>query len=228
MAEQGALILVVEDESATLSLIRRVLAHEGFSVLDATTGEKGLELYGQHRPDLIILDIILPQMDGFQVCKALRERDELVPILMLTCKGKDSDKIHGFSLGADDYVVKPFNPGELIARVQAILRRTRETPEIPDAVDYRGVRLEFRTRKCFKSGAEVDLTPTEFTLLAALLSSPNQVITRESLATRLWGERHHVSAKSLDVYVSRLRDKLKDDEEPPLIRTERGIGYLCG
>jgi len=221
-------ILIVEDEATTLSLIRRTLANEGFSILEAGTGEAGLGLYWEYQPQLIVLDIILPGMDGFEVCQTLRSRGEGVPILMLTSKGKDSDRVLGLNLGADDYVVKPFYPKELVARVKAILRRTSKSVAPTANLEYRGITLEFRYRKCIKENGEVDLTPTEFSLLAELLSHPGQVLSRDVLNERLWGANHRGSAKSLDVYIGRLRDKLEGaQEEPPLIHTERGVGYFC-
>lgn len=223
-----ALALVVEDDAPTLKFVQRTLAGNGFQVMEATTGEAALELFQAHHPDLLVLDILLPGIDGFQVCRSIRESGSDAAILMLTSKGDEADKVRGLELGADDYMVKPFSPTELVARLQAILRRMHRVESGQEPHEHRGIRMEFRLQKCFKEGREVDLTPREFVLLSELLRNAGQPLSRESLSTSLWGRGHHGSPKSLDVYIRRLREKIEDvPADPTLIRTVWGYGYVC-
>ena len=228
MIPSGAQILVVEDDKATRRMICQTLARDGFQVLEEATGEAALEAFLRSRPALVVLDIMLPGIDGFEVCQRLRASGEEVPILMLTARSEDADKIQGLELGAADYMVKPFNPMELRARLRAILRRMGGRGEGQGDLEYRDVKLQFRQQKCFKGGREVDLTPREFRLLAELLKAPGKVQSREDLSSHIWGKGHFGSPKSLDVYIGRLRRKVEDDPSAPtLIRTARGCGYVC-
>lgn len=228
MSMSGKLALVVEDDAPTLKFLQRTLSAGGFQVLGAETGEQGIELFGAHRPQLIVLDILLPGINGFEVCRAVRAREDQVAILMLTSKGSEEDKVLGLALGADDYMVKPFSPAELMARLQAILRRTHRGGSSQGPLEYRGLRLEFPHQKCFKGEREIDLTPQEFILLAELLRHAGQPLSREALSEALWGPDHHGSPKSLDVYIRRLREKVEDDPgHPALILTAWGFGYVC-
>jgi two-component system response regulator VicR len=167
-------------------------------------------------------------MDGFKLCTEIRKRSEDTAILILTGRGDDSDKVFGLDLGADDYLVKPFAPEVLVARINAVLRRCQVKAKTSDMLMLGDIRLEFRTNKVFKGGAEVDLTPREFALLATFLAHPGQVLSREQLQDGVWGENHHGSAKSLDVFICKLREKLEDDPTHPRhFLTQRGVGFLC-
>jgi len=226
MDSNKPLVLIVEDDRATRTLIKKAMIRAHFQTLEAGTGESALDDYWQHKPDLLILDIVLPGMDGFAVCRALRAAGAPVPILMLTVRNADLDKILGLELGADDYMVKPFNPLELAARVKAILRRSRPVPAPDDSISYQGLRMDFRLQECFRDGEPLDLTPHEFLLLAELLRTPGVSRSREDLLARVWGEHHYGSAKGLDVYIRRLRKKIEQDASAPtLIRTVWGHGY---
>ena len=221
-------ILVVEDQPEIRTIVEKYLLKEGYAVLTAGDGFEALELFGSHTVHLVLLDVMLPGIDGFEVCQRLRASGEEVPILMLTARSEDADKIQGLELGADDYMVKPFNPMELRARLRAILRRMGGRGEGQGDLEYRDVKLQFRQQKCFKGGREVDLTPREFRLLAELLKAPGKVQSREDLSSHIWGKGHFGSPKSLDVYIGRLRRKVEDDPSAPtLIRTARGCGYVC-
>lgn len=221
-------VLVVDDERATRRMIAGTLSTGGYSVLEAETGEDALDLMQTRRPPLMVLDIMLPGVNGFEVCRALRERGQDVGILMLTSMSEASDRVYGLDQGADDYLVKPFYPEELLARIRAIQRRMKPSRTGDEGVEYRGLRLVFRTQKCFRDEREVDLTQTEFVLLAELLRCPGEVRSREELSRSLWGEGHFGSTKALDVYIRRLREKIEDDpSDPVLIQTVRGHGYVC-
>ena len=220
------LVLIVEDDRATRTLISKALVRAQFCTLEADTGEAALDSYWQHKPDLLILDIMLPGMDGFAVCRVLRAAGAPVPILMLTVRNADPDKILGLELGADDYMVKPFNPLELVARVRAILRRAKPVLAPDESISYQGLRMDFRLQECFKDGEPLDLTPHEFLLLAELLKTPGVSRSREDLLARVWGAHHYGSAKGLDVYIRRLRKKIEADASTPtLIQTVWGHGY---
>lgn len=228
MNTSDRLALVVEDDAPTLKFLHRTLSAGGFQVLGAASGEEGIELFGTHHPRLIVLDILLPGINGFEVCRAVRATEENVAILMLTSKNSEEDKVLGLELGADDYMVKPFSPVELMARLQAILRRMRRAGDPEGPLEHQGIRLEFRHQKCFKGEREIDLTPQEFILLAELLRNAGRPLSREALSTALWGPDHHGSPKSLDVYIRRLREKIEDNpSDPTLIRTAWGFGYVC-
>lgn len=218
-------ILVVEDDAAPRAKIRRTLVRRNYQVVEAATGEAALEMCRTRPFDLVVLDILLPGMSGFEVCQALRQEGNGTAVVMVTVMDSVSDRIRGLGMGADDYLIKPFHPEELAARVSAVLRRSRALDSSGE-MEAAGLHLELRTRKCFRDGRELDLTPTEFQVLAELCASRGQTLSREELSRRVWGERHVVSAKSLDVYIGRLRQKVeRDPEAPELIRTVRGLGY---
>lgn len=224
----GNKLIVVEDEPATRFLVRSVLLRSGFQVLEAKSGEAALEMCACEGPDLVVLDIGLPGMDGFEVCRTLRASGRGQGIVMLTAKEEDHDKIQGLDAGADDYLVKPFNPLELVARVRAVIRRLNHASPLEDVLHFKGLRLELQTRRLFKDGAEVRLTPREFDLLANLLRSSGRAMSREELTGALWGINHYGSPKLLDVYVRRLREKIEaDPSAPQLLHTVWGFGYSC-
>jgi len=223
-------VLVVEDEPLARVSIRATLQKAGFLVIEAESGEQALGLFDQGpAPDVVILDIGLPGLDGFEVCQAMRTKRADVAILMLTARADPADKINGLTLGADDYLVKPFNPGELVARIRAVLRRSAHQAPSKEPLMYGELRLEPRSQKAFKRGVDANLSPREFALLAALLRHPGQVMSREKLAGEVWGPAHRGNARALDVFVCKLRDKIEDDpDHPAYVRTAWGAGYISG
>ncbi len=224
------LALVVEDEPVARRFIQASLVKDGFKVIEAESGEEALKLFDQSpTPNIVILDIGLPGLDGFQVCKRIREKRADIAILMLTARADPEDKIAGLDLGADDYLVKPFNPGELVARIRAVLRRAALRPALEEPLVFGDLTLDFQTQNAFKNGVDVNLSPREFSILAALLRHPGQIMSRDQLAKEVWGEPRNGNARALDVFVCKLRDKIEDDPScPRLIKTVRGAGYTCG
>lgn len=223
----GFMILVVEDDAPTRVKIIKTLAKHHFETLYASTGEAALALSQSHQVDLILLDIVLPGMDGFEVCRKLRAGGRPMAIIMLTQLDTTVDTIRGLEAGADDYIVKPFVPEELIARIQAVLRRTRELAKVGSTLRFRDLTIEFQSQKCLRNGKDLNLTPKEFALMAVLCSNPGQAVSRSSLVGQVWGHQHSLSDKSLDVYVGRLRQKIKDSQaDPILVRSVRGFGYV--
>lgn len=221
-------ILVVEDEALTRAMILKTLTRAGYQVEVAGTGEQALAFLAARAADLVVLDVMLPGMDGFEVCRRLRAEGQTIAVIMVTVLGTVEDRIRGLALGADDYLVKPFHAEELVARIQAVLRRTKELVAMGGQLNFRNLRIDFQSQKCFKDGEDLELTPKEFQLLAEFCARPGQAVSRAELSGRIWGENHQVSEKSLDVYIGRLRQKVEDDPgEPSLIRTVRGYGYIC-
>ncbi len=222
-------VLVVEDEAMTRLAIRTALLREGFRVAVAETGEEALAHFENgHPPDAVILDIGLPGLNGFDVCKWIREKREDTAILMLTARADPEDKIAGLSLGADDYLVKPFNSGELIARIRAVLRRSLALTTSMEPVTFRELHLDVRSRQAFKNGVDVNLSPREFDLLVAILRRPGQIRTREQLGLEVWGTTQRTNARALDVFVCKLREKIETEpSRPRYIKTARGEGYFC-
>jgi DNA-binding response OmpR family regulator len=222
-------VLVVEDEPGARKYLRITLQKAGFKVQEAGSGEEALDLFEQHPPQVALLDIGLPGMDGFEVCQWMRQRRENMAILMITGRADDSDKVSGLDLGADDYLVKPFGPEVLVARINAVLRRCSRQNHTSDVLTLGDIRMEFHTLKVFKGEKEIDLTPREFALLAAFLKHPAEVLTRDRLRREVWGANHFGSTKALDVFVCKLREKLEDDPTHPThFKTEWGVGYICG
>ncbi len=224
-------ILIIEDERTLCEKLANALRREGMKVDTALDGEHGLALAQEHPLDLLLLDIMLPGLDGISICRILRRNPKTahIPILMLTARGTEVDKIIGLETGADDYVVKPFALGELLARVRALLRRARE-PEAGEIelLEGAGVRVNLRSRRCFRNREELQLSNKEFDLLTELMRNPNVVLSRDLLLTKVWnyeyiGERE---VRTVDVHVRRLRIKLEDDPaNPQRIVTVRGVGY---
>jgi DNA-binding response OmpR family regulator len=220
-------VLIVEDDANTARLVALYLRREGFQVLTAGDGERGLAMADRHRPDLVILDLMLPEMDGWEVCRRLRQNSQ-VPVIMLTARDEEIDRVAGLTLGADDYVVKPFSPRELTARVLAVLRRSRPPAE-PAARKLRqaDVLLDLEKRRLYVRGRAVDLTHHEYTLLAVLMGAPGKAFTRDELLERLYprGEATVVD-RVVDVHVGKLRKKIEPDPaRPRYILTVRGVGY---
>jgi len=220
-------ILIVEDDKKTASLIKLYLEREGFQTVIAYDGRQALELAEQHRPIFVILDLMLPLVDGWEVCRRLRQSSD-VPILMLTARGEEIDRVSGLTLGADDYVVKPFSPRELVARVKAILRRGRlEGPDQEKVLSFQALTLDLEKHKVTLEGQPVLLTPHEFKLLQMLMAAPGRVFTRKELLERLYPRNEAtVIERVVDVHIGKLRQKIeKDLSNPRYVLTVRGIGY---
>jgi two-component system response regulator RegX3 len=220
-------ILLVEDEPAITEPLAESLAREGFDVEVAGTVAAALEAVSRLRPDLILLDLMLPDGSGYDVCREVRRESEL-PIIMLTARGEEADRVIGLELGADDYVVKPFSAREVVARVRAVLRRTHAVSrESGDAsLEVAGVRLDPSTRSVTRDGDAIDLTRKEFDLLRLLMSNAGAIVTREQLIDEVWDVNWFGSTKTLDVHVSGLRRKLGDDSAAPrYLHTVRGVGF---
>jgi DNA-binding response OmpR family regulator len=215
-------ILVIDDERNIVELVRLYLEKEGWAVIAAGNGEDGLELHRRHEPDLVILDLMLPRLDGFEVCRELRRRGD-TPILMLTARDDDVDSIVGLELGADDYVTKPFNPRALVARVRAILRRTDATARGGRPVEIGSLRIDPRRREATIGERRLALRAREFDLLAALARDPGVVLTRDVLLESVWGTDFPGETRTVDVHVAEVRKKLGEDG--PQIETVRGLGY---
>lgn len=215
-------ILVVDDAPNIVELLRLYLEGAGYTTVVATDGPSAVESHRKHRPDLVILDLMLPGMDGFEVCRAIR-READTPILMLTARTDDVDAIVGLELGADDYVTKPFNPRALVARVKAILRRTDGTVRLGRPIEVGTLRMEPRRREVAVGDRSVELRAREFDLLAALARDPGVVLSREALLEDVWGTDFVGETRTIDVHVSELRRKLGPDG--PSIESVRGIGY---
>jgi DNA-binding response OmpR family regulator len=216
----GGTILLVEDEEDIASLVRAYLERDGFRVVWATRGTEGLAALEQHDVRLAILDLQLPDADGFDVCRAIRSSSSL-PVVMLTARDEEVDRVTGLELGADDYVTKPFSPRELSARVRAVLRRT-EPDETDDRLTAGDVALDRKARTATVAGAEIELTAREFDLLWHLAARPGIVVSRSQLLDRVWGLSFPGGTRTVDVHVGQLRRKLG---RPELIRTVRGTGY---
>ncbi len=218
-------ILVVDDDPRITDLLRRMLAYEGYSVAVAATGDAALRSTLERAPDLVLLDVMLPGIDGLEVAKRLRAAGDTVPILMLTARDAVKDRVKGLETGADDYLVKPFANEELLARVKAMLRR--RSTEHSEVLRYADVELDTGTRVAHRKGREIELSPTEYELLALFLRRPRQVLTRDIILDRVWGMDFEGSSNVMEVYVGYLRSKLETNGEPRLIHTVRGVGYVC-
>ena len=219
-------VLVVEDEQAILQLVRYNLEREGFRVRAAEDGEQALTMIAEETPDLVILDWMLPTVSGLEVCRRLRRARETraVPVIMLTARAHEEDRVRGLDSGADDYVSKPFSPSELVARVRAVLRRTR--PAVgADRLAYADVEMELDTWRVRRAGRAVHLGPTEFRLLRHFLEHPRRVFSREQLLDSVWGADISVEPRTVDVHIRRLRKALNAPGEADLIRTVRSAGY---
>jgi DNA-binding response OmpR family regulator len=221
-------ILAVDDDRNNLKMLAFLLREEGYEVITADNGAMAIEMLDTQHPDLLILDVMMPQMDGLEVCRRVRQTMDL-PIIILSAKGETSDKVTGLELGADDYLPKPFEPSELIARVKAVLRRseisTFEDPEAAVAVS--GLRLDPVSHRVFReSGDPVDLTPIEFRLLHCLMRNAGRTLTHDFLLSHAWGYEYEGYSNQIAVYVRRLRSKIESDAaNPKLISTIRGLGY---
>jgi len=222
-------VLIIEDDKKTASLVALYLEREGFQPIVAHDGEKGLFMAIDHEPVFVILDLMLPKMDGWDVCRELRRRSD-VPVLMLTARDEEIDRVSGLTMGADDYMVKPFSPRELTARVKAILRRTGRPADRgreKDTLVYKNLVMDLTKRRLTTDGRQVSLTPHEYALLKALMSSPGKAFTRDELVDRIYpaGDATVID-RVVDVHIGKLRQKIeKDPSHPKYILTARGIGY---
>ncbi|HEY1266180.1 MAG TPA: response regulator [Candidatus Binatia bacterium] len=226
----GRKILVVEDEPDIRKLVHYNLAQERLQTVEAEDGEKALRILEREKPDLIILDLMLPGLSGLEICKRLRERPETtrIPILMLTAKASEADRVVGLEMGADDYLTKPFSPRELVARVKAILRRSdmQGASPIVDVYEKGGLKMNFATYEVTIRGKPARLTLKEFELLRFLVQNPNRVLTRDQLLDRVWGGDVFVDPRTVDVHIRRLRKAIeKNDSKPEWVLAVRGVGY---
>ncbi|OUS12273.1 phosphate regulon transcriptional regulatory protein PhoB [Rhodospirillales bacterium 47_12_T64] len=220
------LALIIEDEIALTTLLRYNLEKEGFRVNEAHDGEEALLRAKEEAPDLILLDWMLPLLSGIEVCRQLRRLPETkgVPIIMLTARGEETDKIRGLDSGADDYMTKPFSPAELIARIRALMRRSK--PEtVTEALAFEDINMDLAAYKVYRGEREVHLGPTEFKLLRHLMQNPGRVFSREQLLDSVWGHDVYVEPRTVDVHIRRLRKVLNEGTELDLIRTVRSAGY---
>lgn len=219
-------VLIIDDDELLVKGLRLSLMQNGFAVDVAYDGRLGLEMARRNQHDVVILDLMLPEVDGLSVCRGIREVSN-VPLIMLTAKGDDVDKIVGIEMGADDYVTKPFNTRELIARINALLRRSRNGYERKqDVLEYGDLKIDARSRRVFLKGEEVELTAREYDVLYLLASNPGKVFSKDQILDRIWGYDFNGDVKTLNVYISKLREKLGDStSEPKYIVTKWGSGY---
>lgn len=219
-------ILVVDDESRVTNALRRTLAYEGYQVSTAADGESALTLARTRAPDLVILDLMLPGIDGLEVCRRLREAGDDVSVLMLTARDAVEDRVRGLEIGADDYLVKPFALEELLARVKALLRRRQPSAISREILQFEDLELDTATRRAKRSARVIDLSTTEYELLLLFMRNPRIVLTRGVLLDRIWGQDFEGGPNVLEVYVGHLRGKLEQHGEARLIQTIRGAGYV--
>ena len=219
-------ILIVEDDRAILRGLEQNLRFEGYEVISATDGERGLNLARDKDPDMIILDIMLPKLNGYEVCRALRRGGCDVPILMLTAKKQEMDKVMGLEVGADDYVTKPFGVMELLARVKALLRRTRRMEARTAKLQLGNVEIDFETLSLTRAGKPVETSAREFELLKYLAQNPHRVLSRQAILNAVWGIDYFGTDRTVDNFITRLRQKIElNPGKPRYIQTVRGIGY---
>ena len=221
-------ILIVEDDKNMSKLVKYNLEKAGFEAILAESGKKALETIEKMQVDLVVLDIMLPEVDGLEVCKRIRNKEntERLPIIMLTAKGEEVDRVLGFELGADDYMVKPFSPRELVLRIKAILKRGKPTAEKKDKISAEGIIIDISRHKVSAGGKEIELTLMEFNLLLTLLERRGRVQSRERLLSDVWGIENEVTTRTIDTHVRRLRQKL--GKAGKYIETIRGLGYKFG
>ncbi len=226
MRDSGVKVLVVEDEASIRRFIKLNLEMAGYETRDAANGEDALVMLETFSPDLVVLDLMLPGINGQEVCKHIRKNMPEILVIMLTAKGQDSDKIYGFEIGADDYMVKPFNPLELLARIRAMLRRRGHFENRQIIYECGNLRLDVSANKLLKDSAEVELTPMEYSLLKMFMQNPGRALKRDELLNTVWGENYFGDTKTLDVHIRRLREKIEDNpSKPDYIKTIWGSGY---
>jgi two-component system phosphate regulon response regulator PhoB len=220
------LVMVVEDEAALVTMLRYNLEKEGYRVCEAADGEEALTVLAEHSPDLVLLDWMLPVMSGIEVCRQIRRKPRTrdLPVIMLTARGEEADKVRGLNTGADDYLTKPFSLPELLARVKALLRRVQPA-QTKGVLQYEDIVMDLTAHRVTRTGRHVHLGPTEFRLLQFLLQHPGCVFSREELLNAVWGPDIYVEPRTVDVHIRRLRKALNGDEESDIIRTVRAAGY---
>jgi DNA-binding response OmpR family regulator len=219
-------ILVVEDDPAILRGLADNLQREMHEVLTAADGEEGYRLIKEKKPDLIVLDLMLPKLSGYEVCRQMRAEGITTPILMLTARGEETDRVLGLDLGADDYVTKPFSVRELLARVRALLRRSQPEKATLDQLTVEDITIDFRSYEARKAGKAMEMTRREFQLLRALASRPGEVVTRDELLDQVWGLESYPTTRTIDNHIAGLRAKLeRDAADPRRLLTVRGVGY---
>jgi DNA-binding response OmpR family regulator len=221
-----SVILVVEDDPAILRGLADNLRFESYEVLTAADGESGYKLLTEKKPDLLILDLMLPRMSGYEVCRKARAAGVTTPIVMLTARGEEGDRVLGLDLGADDYVSKPFSIRELLARVRAILRRSQPAAALPDELRFGDVEVDFRSYEARKGGSPLEMTPKEFQVLRLLAAHTGEVVTRDELLNEVWGYEDYPTTRTVDNHVATLRAKIElDPGNPEHLRTVHGVGY---
>jgi DNA-binding response OmpR family regulator len=229
MAERSPRILLVDDEQPIQTLLSFPLQRDGYEVVQASDGSEALARYSEQPFDLVVLDLMLPRIDGLEVCKRLRAKGETVPIIMLTAKSEEIDKVLGLELGADDYITKPFSMREFRSRVKAALRRAGMTTageEDERPIEVRGLRIDPAKRTVVRDGEPVATTYVEFEILTALAGTPGRVFTRDMLLARVWGDSAYRDPRTIDVHIRHLREKIETDpKEPEYLFTVRGVGY---
>lgn len=222
-----AKVLIVEDEQAIVTLLQYNLEKEGFEVISTMDGEEAITLVREHNPDIIVLDWMLPSVSGVEICRQLRRDNDLknIPIIMLSARGEEEDRVRGLDSGADDYITKPFSPGELIARIRAVFRRIR--PALSEGVlKFADIKIDITGHKVFRGDNEIHLGPTEFRLLRHLMEHPGRVFSREQLLDAVWGHDIYVELRTVDVHIRRLRKSLNyDGNQVDVVRTVRSAGY---
>ncbi len=220
--------MVIEDEKDIVDLLAYALRKEGYEVRSATQGREGLELIRRGPTDLALIDIMLPDLDGLEICRRVRTDENLrnLPVIFLTARGEEVDRVIGLEMGADDYVVKPFSPRELVARIKAVLRRRERGEERRDVIEARDIRLDPRTQEVIVRGQTVMLSTLEFRLLHFMASHPRRIFARENLLDQVWGRDRFVTPRTVDVHIRRLREKIEaQPDKPRFLQTVRGSGY---
>jgi DNA-binding response OmpR family regulator len=219
-------ILVVEDDAAILRGLGDNLRYESYDVLAAPDGESGYRLAREKRPDLLILDLMLPGLSGYELCRKLRDQGDRTPILMLTARGEEADRVLGLDLGADDYMVKPFSVRELLARVRALLRRAQPARGMPEELRFGDITVDFRSWEARKAGTPLEMTRKEFGVLRYLASREGEVVTRDELLNEVWGYENYPTTRTVDNHIASLRAKIERDPAlPEHLRTVHGVGY---
>ena len=219
-------VLVVDDEAALLTLVRYNLEKAGFEVAEAVDGEEAMLMIKERRPDLIFLDWMLPRLSGIEICRRIRRNAETknLPVIMVTARGEEHDRVRGLDCGADDYIIKPFSPSELVARVRAVLRRLRPAFGA-EIIEYNDISMDLAEYRVSRDGIPIRLAPTEFRLLRHFMEHPGRVFSREQLIDAVWGQQIYLEPRTVDVHVRRLRRTLNSGGKPDIIRTVRAAGY---
>jgi DNA-binding response OmpR family regulator len=226
MKSDAHTVLIVEDEEALLMGLEQNVKEAGYNVLTAKDGKQALEKARTGRPDLILLDVMIPEVSGFEVCRQLRDSGASMPIIMLTARNDEFDKVHGFEMGADDYVTKPFSINELLARLKAVLKRGKRVSSLPPKFEFGDCVLDTESRILSRQGKELTLTRTEFDLLAYLCSNEGKALSREQVMSDVWGTEYYGTQRSLDSFIANLRQKIeKKAAKPKFILTVHGVGY---